>query len=134
MITTAEGTQHLGTGRRKTAVARVRLMRGSGQVMINRRDLNTYFPTDRTRARVLSPLKATHTLGKFDVVATVQGGGVSAQADAVMLGIARALRRASQESEAILRQGGFLTRDSREVERKKYGRRGARRGFQWAKR
>ena len=125
---------HLGTGRRKTAVARVRMTRGSGQILVNTRELNTYFPTDRTRDRVMSPLKATHTLGKFDISVNVTGGGLTAQADAVMLGVARALRQAVEDSEPVLRHGGFLTRDSRKVERKKYGRRGARRGFQWAKR
>lgn len=131
----AEETRcHLGTGRRKTSVARVRLTRGSGAFNINRRDLNNYFPIDRWRDRVMSPLKATHTLGKFDISATVRGGGPNAQADAVMLGVARALRTAVEDSEQALRKGGYLTRDSREVERKKYGRRGARRGFQWAKR
>jgi len=129
-----ETRYYLGTGRRKSAVARVRMARGSGQIVVNRRDLNTYFPTDRTRDRVMAPLKATHTLGKFDILVNVRGGGVTAQADAVMLGVARALRTAVEGSEATLRHGGFLTRDSRQVERKKYGRRGARRGFQWAKR
>lgn len=125
---------HLGTGRRKTSVARVRLTRGSGTFTVNKRELNTYFPVDRWRDRVMAPLKATHTLGKFDITATVRGGGPNAQADAVMLGVARALSTAVEDSEHALRKGGYLTRDSREVERKKYGRRGARRGFQWAKR
>lgn len=125
---------YLGTGRRKTSVARVRLVRGSGQITINKRDLDSYFPVERTRGKVLAPLKATHTLGKFDVLVSVAGGGSTGQADAVMLGVARALRTAVEESEVLLRQGGFLTRDSREVERKKYGRRKARRGFQWSKR
>ncbi len=125
---------YLGTGRRKTSVARVRLVRGSGQITINKRDLDNYFPVERTRGKVLAPLKATHQLGKFDVLVSVSGGGPTGQADAVMLGVARALRTAVEESELLLRQGGFLTRDSREVERKKYGRRKARRGFQWSKR
>ena len=125
---------YLGTGRRKTSVARVRLVRGSGQITINKRDLDSYFPVERTRGKVLAPLKATHTLGKFDVLVSVAGGGATGQADAVMLGVARALRTAVEESEVLLRQGGFLTRDSREVERKKHGRRKARRGFQWSKR
>ena len=129
-----ETHHHLGTGRRKTSVARVRLLRGAGAININKREMNTYFPIDRLRDRVMSPLKATHTLGKFDVRVNVRGGGLSSQADAVMLGIARALCTAVEESEQALRQGGFLTRDSRQVERKKYGRHGARRGFQWAKR
>jgi len=125
---------YLGTGRRKTSVARVRLVRGSGQITINKRELDNYFPVERMRGKVLAPLKATHQLGKFDVLVRVGGGGSTGQADAVMLGIARALRTAVEESETVLRQGGFLTRDSRKVERKKYGRRKARRGFQWSKR
>jgi len=131
---TATATVYLGTGRRKTAVARVRLMRGSGQITINGRDVDAYFPIERTRHVVRAPLKATKTLGKFDIVVNVRGGGICAQADAVQLGIARALRHAVEDAEPILREGGFLTRDSREVERKKYGRAGARRRFQFSKR
>jgi small subunit ribosomal protein S9 len=131
----AEETKcYLGTGRRKTSVARVRLVRGSGQVVVNKRELDTYFPLERNRSKVLAPLKATHTLGKFDVRVKVEGGGQTGQADAVMLGVARALRQAVEDSEVALRAGGFLTRDSREVERKKYGRKKARRSFQWSKR
>ena len=131
---TEETKYYLGTGRRKTSVARVRLLRGSGQVTVNEHDLDTYFPLERSRGKILAPLKATHTLGKFDVLVNVKGGGVTGQADAVMLGIARALLKAAEGSDVALRAGGFLTRDSREVERKKYGRAKARRGFQWSKR
>lgn len=127
-------TVYLGTGRRKTAVARVRMLRGSGQILINKRDLDAYFALDRTRNVVKAPLKATKTLGKFDVLVNVRGGGSSAQADAVQLGISRALLLAVDDAEPILRENGFLTRDSREVERKKYGRAGARRSFQFSKR
>jgi len=129
-----EGVTICATGRRKTSVARVRLHRGSGVVKINTRDLEVYFPTERNRAAVLAPLKATKTLGKYDVTAKVSGGGPHGQADAIMLGVARALHQTSEEFDPILREGGFLTRDSRMKERKKYGRRGARRGFQFSKR
>lgn len=126
--------QYLGTGRRKTSIARVRLMRGTGQITINKRDLDNFLPVERLKNRVLAPLKATHTLGKFDVMVNVKGGGITGQADAIMLGIARALVKAVDESEATLRAGGYLTRDSRKVERKKYGRAKARRKFQFSKR
>ena len=129
-----EGTTYNATGRRKTAIACVRLRRGSGVVKVNDRELDSFFPVERRRAAVLGPLKATKMLGKFDVTAKVRGGGLSGQAGAVMLGVARALCKVSDDLCAVLRDGGFLTRDSRIVERKKYGRRGARRGFQFSKR
>lgn len=129
-----EGATIWATGRRKTSVARVRLHRGGGSVTVNSRELDNYFPVARDHAAVLAPLKATKTLGKFDVIVTVKGGGRTGQAGAVMLGVARALRKTSEDHLPVLREGGFLTRDSREVERKKYGRRGARRGFQFSKR
>jgi len=128
-----EGTV-LATGRRKSAVARVWLHRGTGVVKINSREIEQFFPVERHRASVLAPLKATKTLGKFDVVADVFGGGLSGQAEAIMLGVARALRRISSETEAALRESGLLTSDSRMKERKKYGRRAARRSFQFSKR
>ncbi len=122
------------TGRRKSSVARVRLRRGSGAVRINSRDLERFFPIERDRGAVLAPLKATKTLGKYDVIVTVRGGGATGQAGAIMLGVARALEKLSDENAQVLRDGGFMTRDSRMKERKKYGRRGARRGFQFSKR
>jgi small subunit ribosomal protein S9 len=125
---------HLGTGRRKTAVARVRLTRGDGHVKVNGSDMSDYFHCDRQREAVLAPLKATKTLGKFDVNVTVHGSGPMAQSGAVLLGVARALRKAVPDLEHDLREGGYLTRDARKVERKKYGRRGARRSFQFSKR
>jgi len=128
-----EGTV-LATGRRKSSVARVWLHRGTGVVKINSREIEQFFPVERHRAAVLAPLKATKTLGKFDVVADVFGGGLSGQAEAIMLGVARALRRISSETDAALRESGLLTRDSRMKERKKYGRRAARRSFQFSKR
>ena len=124
----------LATGRRKTSVARVRLIRGTGVVKINSKDLEVYFPVERERAAVLAPLKATKTLGKFDVSAEVKGGGPIGQAEAIMLGVARALNKTSAEHDAILRENSYLTRDSRMKERKKYGRKAARRSFQFSKR
>jgi small subunit ribosomal protein S9 len=128
-----EGTV-LETGRRKSSVARVWLHRGTGVVKVNSREIEQFFPIERHRASVLAPLKATKTLGKFDVVADVFGGGLSGQAEAIMLAVARALRRISSETDGALRESGLLTRDSRMKERKKYGRRAARRSFQFSKR
>jgi len=128
-----EGTV-VATGRRKSSVARVWLRRGTGAVKINSREIEQFFPIERHRASVLAPLKITKTLGKFDVVADVSGGGLSGQAEAIMLGVARALRRISSDTDAALRDSGLLTRDSRMKERKKYGRRAARRSFQFSKR
>lgn len=129
-----EGATICATGRRKSSIARVRLHRGAGQVKINSRDLEKYFPVERYQAAVLAPLRATKMLGKYDITATVRGGGLTGQAGAVMLGIARALHEVSEDLYPLLRESGFLTRDSRMKERKKYGRRGARRGFQFSKR
>ncbi len=129
-----EGATKLATGRRKTSIARVRLKRGTGVVKINNRDLDAYFPVERERAAVLAPLKITKTLGKYDVIASVEGGGLIGQAEAIMLGVARALLGGGEELDQSLRDGGFLTRDSRMKERKKYGRRAARRSFQFSKR
>jgi len=131
---TEETKYHLGTGRRKTSVARVRMRRGSGDFVINGRELDSYFTGEQHLASVKAPLRATKTLGKFDVIVNVEGGGMTGQAGAVVLGVARALRQAMPDTDSALRDGGFLTRDSREKERKKYGRRGARRGFQFSKR
>jgi small subunit ribosomal protein S9 len=124
----------VATGRRKSSVARVWLHRGTGVVKINSREIEHFFPVERHRASVLAPLKVTKTLGKFDVVADVFGGGLSGQAEAIMLGVARALRRISSDTDAALRESGLLTRDSRMKERKKYGRKAARRSFQFSKR
>jgi small subunit ribosomal protein S9 len=121
----------LATGRRKSSVARVWLHRGTGVVKINSREIEQFFPVERHRASVLAPLKVTKTLGKFDVVS---GGGLCGQAEAIMLGVARALRRISSDADGALRDSGLLTRDSRMKERKKYGRRAARRSFQFSKR
>lgn len=128
-----------GTGRRKTAVARVRLKPGKGEIRIQKsRKLNKsveeYFTEIRDRTDVMSPLDVTNTKGKFDIVVRVTGGGPMGQAQAVRLGIARALKTFDPNMEQVLRDHGFLTRDPREVERKKYGLAGARRSFQFSKR
>jgi small subunit ribosomal protein S9 len=115
-------------------VARVRIRPGDGKFLINSREIDTYFTEERDRNDVVAPLHATNTTGKFDVFVNVKGGGPSGQAGAVVLGVARALRRADATLEHVLRDGGYLTRDSRMVERKKYGQRGARRRFQFSKR
>ena len=123
-----------GTGRRKTAIARVRIKPGSGQFQINGKKLDDYFKLPRDRSVVVAPLHATDTQKRFDVFVNAIGGGTTGQADAIVLGVARALVVASKEYQPALRDGQFLTRDAREVERKKYGRSGARRSFQFSKR
>ncbi len=143
---TADNPWCWGTGRRKTAVARVRIRPGTGKFMvqvkrINKKDpdaafkpVDVYFTEDRDRNDVVAPLKETATLGKVDVYARVRGGGYMGQAGAIVLGIARALKDFDPGLEHTLREHGFLTRDPREVERKKYGQAGARRRFQFSKR
>ena len=123
-----------GTGRRKSATARVRLMPGNGKILINKREVNNYFTEEKDRQSVLSPLIATDTLTSYDVGVNLKGGGTTGQADAVKLGIARALRKVDPSLEQTLREGKFLTRDPRMVERKKYGQKGARKRFQFSKR
>ena len=122
------------TGRRKTAIASVRLIPGSGQISINERSLETYFPRDTARMRILEPFEVTETVGQFDALINVRGGGSSAQADAVRHAISRALLTSSDNLRVPLRKNGMLTRDSREVERKKYGRHKARKRPQYSKR
>jgi small subunit ribosomal protein S9 len=124
----------LGTGRRKTAVARVRLRAGNGAININQRTLDEYFHHERDRNSVMAPLESSEGVGKWDIWARVEGGGPTGQAEAVMLGIARALKKANSETEPALREKHLLTRDDRKKERKKYGLRGARRGTQFSKR
>ncbi len=123
-----------GTGRRKSSVARVRIKPGSGQLLINKRKVNDYFSQDKDRTAVRAPLKAVNALESFDVFVNVKGGGTTGQADAVKLGIARALKNYDPGMLNILRDTGYLTRDSRMVERKKPGKPGARRSFQFSKR
>ena len=123
-----------GTGRRKHSVARVRVYAGTGKVTINGRDIDEYFGLDTLKFIVRQPLALTDTLGKFDVVCTVAGGGVSGQAGAIRHGLSRALLQSGDEVRPILKKAGFLTRDPRMKERKKYGLRGARRAPQFSKR
>lgn len=123
-----------GTGRRKTSVARVRVRPGTGSVKINGRDVDDYFHVERDRRAVWLPLEVTETKKHLDVFISVDGGGTTGQAGAILLGIARAIRTGNVEYEPLLRDKGLLTRDSRKVERKKYGRPGARKRFQFSKR
>jgi small subunit ribosomal protein S9 len=123
-----------GLGRRKTSVARVRIAPGNGLVMINDRKIEEYFPVDRLQKMARKPLEVTETAARFDVFVNVDGGGMTGQVGACMLGISRALAKAEPANEAALRRHGLMTRDSRMVERKKYGLRKARRGCQFSKR
>jgi small subunit ribosomal protein S9 len=142
-------TKYLGTGRRKTSVARVRLTEGTGKIVINGRGLDDFFTEHKDRNSVVGPLQATEMQNRLDITATVQGGGITGQAGAVCQGVARALKTMfgpvptapaaeGEEGESAmskkLRDSGFLTRDSRMKERKKYGRKGARKSFQFSKR
>jgi small subunit ribosomal protein S9 len=127
--------EHYATGKRKTAIARVHLRPGNGQIVMNDRPLDEYFGGLETlKVVVKQPFAITETLDKFDVVATVDGGGVSSQAGAMRHGISRALCNFNLELRKRLKKAGFLTRDARSKERKKYGQRGARRRFQFSKR
>lgn len=123
-----------GLGRRKTSVARVRLAPGTGQIVINDRPLDEYIKVERLRGFLQKPLEVSETKGRFDVFVNATGGGITGQVGACVMGISRALIKAEPASEVNLRKHGLLTRDSRMVERKKYGRRGARRGCQFSKR
>src|SRR5438128_2614870 len=123
-----------GTGRRKSAVARVRIAPGSGKIEINGRTLNDYFTFERDRKSIFGPLEVTNTGGKMDIIVNTSGGGHTGQSGAIVLGLGRALMRTDKAFEKALRDAGFLTRDSRMKERKKYGQRGARRRFQFSKR
>ena len=126
--------QYLGTGRRKSSVARVFLRPGKGEIQVNGRAFENYFPTESTRAVVRQPLAATETVDKFDLLILADGGGVAGQAGAARLGIARALVEFNAELRSRLKKLGFLTRDPRAHERKKYGQKGARKRFQFSKR
>ncbi len=123
-----------GTGRRKSAIARVRITPGSGKIEINKRELNDFLTNERDRKSIFGPLEVTNIGGKLDIHVTCLGGGPTGQAGAIVLGIARALVKYDANLEGALRNAGFLTRDSRMKERKKYGQRGARRRFQFSKR
>jgi len=124
----------LGTGRRKSSVARVRVRSGSGKISINARELDEFFKTVQQRNAVMAPLVLTGKENAVDVLIQVEGGGTTGQADACKLGIARAIKRYDPETEPVLREHHLLTRDAREVERKKYGLRKARKGTQFSKR
>lgn len=129
-----ERLQYRGTGRRKTSVARVRLLAGNGEFKINGKDIADYFNYDTLIATAKSPLELTETADKYDVIVKVEGGGYTGQAGAVRHGIARALLEADPEHRAILKKAGFLTRDPRMKERKKYGLKKARKASQFSKR
>ena len=126
--------QYYGTGRRKTSTARVRLIPGSGKITINNRDAGEYFPYDTQRLILKQPLVATETEGTYDVLVNVHGGGLTGQAGAIRHGVARALLEADPDYRSTLKREGFLTRDPRMKERKKYGLRSARRAPQFSKR
>lgn len=149
MATTAKKSAHLGTGRRKTAVARVRLTEGSGKISINGRSVEAFFTEEKDRSAVYGPLELTDLRNRVDVTIRVNGGGFTGQAGAICQGLARALKEmfglstAAEEADANeatasmskkLRDSGYLTRDGRMKERKKYGRKGARKSFQFSKR
>jgi small subunit ribosomal protein S9 len=126
--------EYYGTGRRKTSTARVFLRPGKGDITVNHREFGEFFPTEALRTQIRQPLLLTETADKFDILATVDGGGVSGQAGAIRLGIARALVEYNTELRKRLKKGAFLTRDARIKERKKYGLAGARKRFQFSKR
>jgi small subunit ribosomal protein S9 len=126
--------QYIGTGRRKSSVARVRLVPGDGKIVINGREIESYIPFEALREVVKQPLNATETLGSYDVLVNVNGGGYTGQAGAIRHGIARALLQADPEFRPTLKRAGLLTRDARMKERKKYGLKGARRAPQFSKR
>jgi small subunit ribosomal protein S9 len=133
-VPAAKIQQHLGTGRRKTSVARIFLRPGKGEITINGRSLDNYFPTEAQRVPVRQALLVAEMADKFDVVILAHGGGVAGQADAIRLGMARALVEFNGELRPKLKKAGFLTRDPRKHERKKYGQKGARKRFQFSKR
>lgn len=123
-----------GTGRRKTSVARVRIAPGSGKITINDRELNDYFSREPDRKAIFAPLEAANIAGKLDIWVNAHGGGTTGQSGAIVMGLARAIMKYDPSTEPALRNAGYLTRDSRMKERKKYGQRGARRRFQFSKR
>ena len=125
---------YLGTGRRKKSIARVRLFEGNGKIIVNGKDLNEYFGTEILKVIVNQPFAVTNTVGKYDVKCTVSGGGFTGQAGAIRHGIARALNEANSELRPALKENGFLTRDPRMKERKKYGLKKARKAPQFSKR
>ena len=127
-------TKYVSVGRRKEAIARVQLFAGAGQITVNDRPFDNYFPREIDRIVIQEPLKLTKALTKFDVFARIRGGGPTGQVGALTLGIARALSAMDESMHTQLRKAGLLRRDSRMKERKKYGQKGARKRFQWTKR
>ena len=126
--------QYYGTGRRKTSTARVYLRPGSGEIVVNRRPFESYFPNEALRMIIRQPLSLTDTVGKFDILVNVDGGGTAGQAGAVRHGITRALMEFNGDLRPTLKKAGLVTRDPRQKERKKYGQKGARKRFQFSKR
>ena len=126
--------QYYGTGRRKTSTARVYLRPGSGNIVINRREFNAYFPNEALQMIIRQPLRLTETVEKFDILVNVDGGGTAGQAGAVRHGITRALMEFNSDLRPALKKAGLVTRDPRQKERKKYGQKGARARFQFSKR
>lgn len=129
-----EMIQYAATGRRKTSVARVTLIPGTGKIQINWRPFDNYFPRESDRTRILEPLRRTNALNKFDITAAVKGGGITGQVGAVKLGVARALAQSDENNRGLLKKAKLLSRDPRMKERKKPGQKGARKKFQWVKR
>ena len=126
--------QYYGTGRRKTSTARVYLRPGSGKIVVNKRDFDSYFPNEALQMIIRQPLRLTETTEKFDILVNVDGGGTTGQAGAVRHGITRALMEFNADLRPALKKAGFVTRDPRQKERKKYGQKGARARFQFSKR
>lgn len=133
-MATPSNIQYYGTGKRKKSIARVYLRPGKGKILVNKRPIEEYFPSDTLKMLVKQPLQVAESSDRFDVIATIAGGGLSGQAGAMRLGISRALVNFNQELRGRLKKGGFLTRDARIKERKKYGQPGARKRFQYSKR
>ncbi len=133
-MATSSKIQYYGTGKRKSSIARVYLRPGSGEIKINKRTIEDYFPSNALKMILKQPLALTESAEKFDIYANIAGGGSTGQAWAMRLGISRALCDFNQELRAQLKKGGFLTRDARIKERKKYGQPGARKRFQYSKR
>jgi len=129
-----KAVEYYATGRRKSSVARVRLKPGNGNIEVNKQSLLDYFKRETLKMIIEQPLDKTETLGKFDIIAGIRGGGLTGQAGALRLGISRALLQYDEELRPVLRANGFLTRDPREKERKKYGLAGARKRYQFSKR
>lgn len=126
--------QYYGTGRRKTSTARVYLRPGTGNIVVNRRDFDSYFPNEALRMIIRQPLRLTETVDRFDILVNVDGGGTAGQAGAVRHGITRALMEFNSDLRPALKKAGLVTRDPRQKERKKYGQKGARARFQFSKR